>query len=90
LQPGELYRLYEGYLWRQEQEEKKHERKVNLTAYFTACAMSVHTKRPVNPQNLLKPLRQTKKVVKHDRKADEEYLRQQFGLSGGETSGNGS
>jgi hypothetical protein len=49
-------------------------------AYFTACSMSVHTKRPVNPQNLLKRLRQPKKAVKHDKKADEEYLKQEFGL----------
>ncbi|MCC5465540.1 hypothetical protein LMF89_09215 [Pelosinus sp. Bkl1] len=42
--------LWDGYRWRQEQEE-------NRLAYFTACQMSVHTKKPVAPKDLLKPLR---------------------------------
>ncbi|WP_229534790.1 hypothetical protein [Pelosinus baikalensis] len=48
--PIEFMDLWDGYRWRQEQEE-------NRLAYFTACQMSVHTKKPVAPKDLLKPLR---------------------------------
>lgn len=72
LQPHEFYLLLEGYRWRQEQEENK-------TAYFTAASMSVHTKRPVSPKDLIKPLRQTKKP--RNKAEDEQYLREVFGLN---------
>lgn len=70
LQPGEILQLWEGYIWRQEQQE-------NTLAYFTSCQMSVHTKRPVSPKDLLKPIRQPKK---RNKKQDEEYLKEQFKL----------
>lgn len=50
-------------------------------AYFAACQMSVHTKKPVSPKDLLKPLRQTTKS--RSKKEDEEYLRETFKLPGG-------
>jgi hypothetical protein len=67
--------LYDGYIWRQEQEE-------NRLAYFTACQMSVHTSKPVSPKDLLKPLRQKVKI--RSKSDDAEYLRKQFNLDGGE------
>ncbi|MPM84133.1 hypothetical protein SDC9_131204 [bioreactor metagenome] len=76
LQPDEFLKMWNGYKWRQEQEE-------NRMAYFTAAAMSVHTKKPVSPKDLLKPLRQVKKRPVN-RKEEEKYLREKFGLSGGE------
>jgi len=69
LQPHEFVDLWDGYKWRQEQEE-------NRLAYFTACQMSVHTSKPVSPKDLLKPLRQT--VKQRDRKDDEEYFKEKF------------
>ena len=66
LQPQEFIMLLDGYKWRQENAE-------NLAAYFTACQMSVHTKRPVSPVALLKPLRP--KQVKAVRKSDVEYFK---------------
>jgi hypothetical protein len=69
LQPNEFYDLWDGYIWRHEQEE-------NMMAYFTACQMSVHTKRPVSPADLLKPLRKNKD--KRNKKADKEYLKEKF------------
>jgi hypothetical protein len=71
LQPHEFLALLEGYKWRREQDE-------DMQAYFTAQAMSVHTKRPVQPKDLLKPLRQTKKQRSKD--DDEKYLREKFNL----------
>lgn len=68
LQPGEFLQLWDGYIWRKEQREEE-------TAYFTSCLMSVHTKRPVQPKDLLKPLRQPRK---HNKKQDEAYLQEQF------------
>ncbi|WP_084575285.1 hypothetical protein [Sporomusa malonica] len=62
--------LWDGYVWRQERDE-------NLLAYFTACQMSVHTKKPVKFGDLLKPLRQ-KKTVKRDKKQEEAHLRETF------------
>lgn len=64
--------LWDGYKWRQEQEK-------NRLAYFTACQMSVHTKKPVSPKDLLKPLRQT--VNKQRYKAeDEAYFKEVFNM----------
>ena len=67
LQPCEFEQLLEGYKWRQENTE-------NLMAYFTACQMSVHTKHPVSPMALLKPLRP--KQVSENRKSDVEYFKE--------------
>jgi len=71
LQPHEFMQKLEGYKWRQENDQ-------NMMAYFTACQMSVHTKKPVSPKELLKPFRQTTKQC--SRKDDEEYLREKFKL----------
>lgn len=74
MQPGEFYQLWDGYLWRQEQQE-------SLAAYFVCQLMNVSgksLKRRLTPKELLKPLRQP--VKKQDRQADEEYLKQLFGL----------
>jgi hypothetical protein len=54
LQPHEFIAMWDGYQWRQEREEDK-------LAYFTACQMSVHTKRPIHPKDLLKNLRKKTK-----------------------------
>lgn len=50
--------------------------------------MSVHTKKPVEAMDLLKPLRPELKVEK--KKSDAEYLKELFNLEGGEKNGNGS
>lgn len=55
-----------------------------MMAYFVSCLMNVSgrvLKRRITPKELLKPLREPKKP--RDRKADEEYLREIFGLKGG-------
>lgn len=67
--------LWDGYIWRKEQEENK-------LAYFTAAAMSVHTKNPVQPKDILEPLREDQ--IKKAKTKDEEYLREIFKLDGGE------
>jgi hypothetical protein len=69
LQVTEFLQLYDGYRWRKEQSE-------NMQAYFTSCAMSVHTKKPVQPKDLLKSIR--KSPAKHNKKQDESYLREMF------------
>jgi hypothetical protein len=77
LQPGEFLQLWDGYIWRQEQQE-------DMLAYFVSCLMNVSgksLKRRITPKELLKPLREPKKP--RDRKADEEYLKDKFGLKGG-------
>ncbi|MEG0798696.1 MAG: hypothetical protein RR384_07920 [Acidaminococcaceae bacterium] len=81
LQPHEFYKLLTGFKWRQENEE-------NLLAYFTSWQMSVHTKKPVDATDLLKPLRPELKGEK--KKSDAEYLKELFNLEGGEKNGNGS
>ena len=73
LQPHEFYKLYDGYLWRQGQQE-------SLSAYFVCQLLNVSgkaLKRPITVKELLEPLKPKKK---QDRKADEEYLRKKFGL----------
>lgn len=62
LQPHEFLAMWDGYKWRQEQEE-------NRIAYFTSYQMSVHTKKPVAPKDLLKHLRG--KVKQRTNKDDE-------------------
>ncbi|WP_139214796.1 hypothetical protein [Pelosinus propionicus] len=61
--------LWEGYQWRKKDSE-------DTMAYFAACQMSVHTKKPVEPRELLKPLRQT--LEGKSKKEDEEYLKGVF------------
>ncbi len=74
LQPHEFYALYDGYKWRRDRDE-------SMTAYFVCQLMNISgksLKRRLTPKELLKPLRQP--VKKQDRKADEDYLKQQFQL----------
>jgi hypothetical protein len=64
--------MWDGYLWRQEQEE-------NRIAYFVCSLMNVEgksLKRPMTPKQLLEPIRKPK--VKRDKKQDEEYLKELF------------
>ncbi|HBR28590.1 MAG TPA: hypothetical protein DD789_04010 [Firmicutes bacterium] len=84
LQPGEFLQLWDGYIWRQEQNE-------DMLAYFVSCLMNVSgkvLKRRMTPKELLKPLREPKNP--RDRKAEEEYLKERFGLKGGVDSGDSS
>lgn len=74
LKPYEFLEMWDGYLWRKENEEDR-------LAYFTAAAMSVHTKNPVLPKDLLEPLREN--VKQQTKKEDEEYLKEIFDLPGG-------
>jgi len=72
LQPHEFYKLYEGFVWRQEQQEA-------LAAYFVSHLMNISgkvAKRTIQPKDLLKPLRQASK--QRDKKVDEEYLKDIF------------
>ncbi|MBP2638443.1 MAG: hypothetical protein H6Q72_4350 [Firmicutes bacterium] len=64
--------MLDGYQWRENHDCERQ-------AYFTAAMMSVHTKKPVKPTDLWKPLKQ-KKAVKCDKKAEEAHLRKVFGL----------
>lgn len=70
LQPHEFMKMWDGYQWRKENRE-------NELAYFTAAAMSVHTKKPVSPKELLKPLRQKVKKQRN-KKNDEAHLKEVF------------
>lgn len=82
LQPHEFMQLWDGYRWRQEQQE-------NLMAYFVSGLMNVSgkkLKRLITSEDLIKPLRQPVR----NRKQDEEYLMEQFGLNGGEGHSNSS
>jgi len=70
--------MLEGYQFRQEQKE-------NILAYFVAGLMNLEgksLKHNITPMDLLKPLRPGIKTV--NKKSDEEYLREKFGLTGGE------
>lgn len=68
--------MWEGYQWRYKRENEDQE---NIMAYFTACQMSVHTKKPVSPKDLLKPLRPEIKK-QSSKKEDEEHLKKAFGI----------
>ena len=70
--------MMEGYKFRQEQQE-------NILAYFVSGLMNVEgksLKKNITPFELLKPLRPDKNEA--TRKDDAGYLREQFGLTGGE------
>jgi len=72
LQVHEFNDLWDGYIWRKEQEE-------NQLAYFTAAMMSVHTARPVSPKDLIDPLRMTVKT--RSKTDDEAHLKKVFNLA---------
>jgi hypothetical protein len=78
LQPGEFLGLWDGYRWRQEQQE-------NMAAFFVCQLMNISgksLKRAITPKELLKPLRGPER--RH--KQDEAYLKQQFRRAlGGDT-----
>ena len=72
LQPDEFFGLWDGYRWRQEQQE-------DMTAYFVCQLMNISgksLKRAITPKELLSPIREPAK--NQDRKRDEEYLKRQF------------
>jgi hypothetical protein len=79
LQPHEFYAMLEGYNWRKERQEE-------MTAYFVCGLMNMSGKsfkkgQSMSVKDLLKPLRQP---AKRSKKEDEQYLREQFNLRGGE------
>ena len=70
--------MMDGYKFRQEQQE-------NILAYFVAGLMNIEgksLKRNMTPADLLKPLRPGMAIEK--RREDAGYLREKFGLAGGE------
>lgn len=78
LQPHEFMKLWDGYKWRKENNE-------NILAFFTCHLMNIEgksLKQPITPSKILKQLRQPE--VKKSKSKDEEYLRKQFNLPGGE------
>lgn len=72
MQPHEFELLLDGYNWRENHY-------CEIQAYFTAAAMSVHTKNPVKPTDLWKPTKNNaNKRSKRRKKSDEAYLREVF------------
>jgi hypothetical protein len=77
LQPHEFEKLWDGYQWRKKQRETE--------AAYWVHRIAVHlVKKPMTPEELLRPLRQEE--AKQNRVADEQYLRETFKnrLPGGE------
>lgn len=78
LQPHEFQQLWDGYIWRKENNE-------NMLAFFVCNLMNIEgksLKQPITPSQILKPLRQPE--IRKTKSKDEEYLRKQFNLPGGE------
>jgi len=72
LQPSEFLQLWDGYIWRKENNE-------DITAYFVCHIMNLigkSLKRNITPKDLLKPLRREK--VKEARKEESVKLKETF------------
>lgn len=75
LQPGEFYKLSEGY-------EIRHDAEVNAHAYFVSNLMNLFgksLKQNMTADRLVKPLKINQSDVS-SRSEDEQYLREKFGL----------
>lgn len=75
LQPGEFYKLSEGY-------EIRHDAEVTAQAYFVSNLMNLFgksLKQNMTVDRLVKPLKINQSDVS-SRSEDEQYLREKFGL----------
>ena len=75
LQPGEFYKLSEGY-------EIRHDAEVTAHAYFVSNLMNLFgksLKQNMTVDRLVKPLKINQSDVSY-RSEDEQYLREKFGL----------
>ena len=75
LQPGEFYKLSEGY-------EIRHDEEVTAHAYFVSNLMNLFgksLKQNMTVDRLVKPLKINQSDVS-SRSEDEQYLREKFGL----------
>lgn len=75
LQAGEFQKMVDGYQMREKASDQKR-------AYFLSWLVSMQSTRPVSAAKILAPLYPDDEQQEHDqRQADEEYLRQEFGLA---------
>lgn len=75
LQPGEFYKLSEGY-------EIRHDAEMTVHAYFVSNLMNLFgksLKQNMTVDRLVKPLKINQSDVS-SRSEDEQYLREKFGL----------
>lgn len=72
LQPGEFYKLIEGYEAREKANDFKR-------AYFVAWLIAPHLKEPVSAQDILKPL-YDKPKTQAEQAEDKATLMREFGL----------
>ena len=56
LQPGEFYKMLDGYKARRKDEDMRR-------SYFTAMLMNPHLKEPIDPQDIFKPLYYTQEEI---------------------------
>jgi hypothetical protein len=70
---GEFLELYEGFNWREKRE-------LALLARHAAWVMSPHYKNPIDPNDLLKPASEKKKVTKEEKEKVTREIEERLGV----------
>jgi hypothetical protein len=70
---AEFIDLYEGFNWREK-------RKLELLARHAAWVMSPHYKNPIDPNDLLKPASEKKKVTQEEKEKVTKEIEERLGV----------
>lgn len=63
LQPGEFYKMLDGYKARRKDEDMRR-------SYFVAMLMNPHLKEPIDPKDIFKPLYYSQEEIDRQKQAD--------------------
>jgi hypothetical protein len=70
---GEFLDLYEGFKWRERRQQE-------LAAQHAAWVMSPHYKNPIDPNDLIKPKSEKKKVSKEEKEKVTREIEERLGV----------